>query len=161
MKTRRNYCISYIKEKLCWHDLMTTVTSLFSVHQNYVGCDVDKEPFFLSVVVTDANNHNVAQYRAILWRKTVGVRSDSEEVPSGPLEPQGEHQAVQSLPPKRNQKYMKPWFYAFLVKPNSFFYVLHLSQGISLCILTPPMGRYLQYSMLKSTFFLIASPTGK
>ena len=33
--------------------------------------EVDKEPFFLSVVVTDANNHNVPQYRAILWRKSV------------------------------------------------------------------------------------------
>ena len=42
-----------------------------SVHQNYVGCDGEKEPFFLSVVLTDANNHNVQQYRAILWRKTV------------------------------------------------------------------------------------------
>ena len=41
------------------------------MHQNYVGCDVDKEPFLLSVVVTDANNHNVPQYRAILWKKTV------------------------------------------------------------------------------------------
>ena len=41
------------------------------MHQNYVGSDTDKEPFVLSVVVTDANNHNVPQYRAILWRKTV------------------------------------------------------------------------------------------
>ena len=30
-----------------------------SVHQNYVGSDGEKEPFFLSVVLTDANNHNV------------------------------------------------------------------------------------------------------
>lgn len=42
-----------------------------SVHQNYVGCDSEKEPFLLSVVVTDANNHNVPQYRAIMWQKTV------------------------------------------------------------------------------------------
>ncbi|XP_076454839.1 GTPase-activating Rap/Ran-GAP domain-like protein 3 [Babylonia areolata] len=40
------------------------------LHQNYMGVDVDKEPFLMSVVVTDANNHNVPQYRAILWRKT-------------------------------------------------------------------------------------------
>ncbi|XP_070175609.1 GTPase-activating Rap/Ran-GAP domain-like protein 3 [Littorina saxatilis] len=40
------------------------------LHQNYIGLDGDKEPFLLSVVVTDANNHNVPQYRAILWRKT-------------------------------------------------------------------------------------------
>ena len=43
----------------------------FSVHQNYVGTDVDREPFLLSVVVTDVNNHNVQQYRAILWCKSV------------------------------------------------------------------------------------------
>ncbi|XP_071495920.1 GTPase-activating Rap/Ran-GAP domain-like protein 3 isoform X1 [Diadema antillarum] len=43
---------------------------LGKIHQNYVGADVDKNIFFLSVVLTDANNHNVPQYRAILWRKT-------------------------------------------------------------------------------------------
>jgi hypothetical protein len=42
------------------------------VHQNYVGTDGDKAPFFLSVVLTDANNQYVPQYRAILWKKTVG-----------------------------------------------------------------------------------------
>jgi hypothetical protein len=41
------------------------------VHQNYVGSDMDKVPFFLSVVLTDANHQCVPQYRAILWRKTV------------------------------------------------------------------------------------------
>lgn len=44
-----------------------------TVHQNYVGCDVEKNAYFLSVVLTDANNHNVPQYRAILWRKTVRI----------------------------------------------------------------------------------------
>lgn len=44
---------------------------VFSVHQNYVGSDVDKVPFFLSVVLTDANHQCEPQYRAILWRKTV------------------------------------------------------------------------------------------
>ncbi|XP_030853506.1 GTPase-activating Rap/Ran-GAP domain-like protein 3 [Strongylocentrotus purpuratus] len=43
---------------------------LGKIHQNYVGADVEKNIFFLSVVLTDANNHNVPQYRAILWRKT-------------------------------------------------------------------------------------------
>lgn len=41
------------------------------MHQNYVGIDTEKDPFILSVVVTDANNHNVPQYRAVLWRKNV------------------------------------------------------------------------------------------
>jgi hypothetical protein len=45
----------------------------FPVHQNYVGTDGDKTPFFLSVVLTDANNQCVPQYRAILWKKTVGT----------------------------------------------------------------------------------------
>ncbi|GIX86710.1 hypothetical protein CEXT_728611 [Caerostris extrusa] len=43
----------------------------FTVHQNYVGADADKTPFFLSVVLTDANSQGVQQYRAILWRKTI------------------------------------------------------------------------------------------
>ncbi|XP_070532264.1 GTPase-activating Rap/Ran-GAP domain-like protein 3 isoform X3 [Ptychodera flava] len=43
---------------------------LGKLHQNYVGADAEKNAFFLSVVLTDANNHNVPQYRAILWRKT-------------------------------------------------------------------------------------------
>ncbi|KAK2145077.1 hypothetical protein LSH36_704g00039 [Paralvinella palmiformis] len=46
---------------------------LGKLHQNYVGADSEREPFILSVVVTDANNHNVPQYRAILWRK-VGTK---------------------------------------------------------------------------------------
>ncbi|GBN51635.1 hypothetical protein AVEN_176590-1, partial [Araneus ventricosus] len=48
-----------------------------SVHQNYVGADADKVPFFLSVVLTDANSQGVQQYRAILWRKTVSGRRPS------------------------------------------------------------------------------------
>ncbi|XP_065200520.1 GTPase-activating Rap/Ran-GAP domain-like protein 3 isoform X3 [Planococcus citri] len=43
---------------------------LGKVHQNYVGADSEKIPFFLSVVVTDANNQCVPQYRVILWKKT-------------------------------------------------------------------------------------------
>jgi hypothetical protein len=50
---------------------MKCVYVLFAVHQNYVGADGDKIPFFLSVVLTDANNQCVPQYRAILWKKTV------------------------------------------------------------------------------------------
>ena len=48
----------------------------FAVHQNYVGADVEKSLYFISVVLTDANNHNVPQYRAILWRKTVSKTSN-------------------------------------------------------------------------------------
>ncbi|XP_055959069.1 GTPase-activating Rap/Ran-GAP domain-like protein 3 [Patella vulgata] len=58
---------------------------LGKLHQNYVGVDVEKEPFLLSVVVTDANNHNVQQYRAILWRKT-GAKKIS--LPYNPNKPQ-------------------------------------------------------------------------
>nr|XP_023993188.1 GTPase-activating Rap/Ran-GAP domain-like protein 3 [Salvelinus alpinus] len=40
------------------------------VHQNYIGTDAEKNPFYLSVVLSDQNNQRVPQYRAILWRKT-------------------------------------------------------------------------------------------
>ncbi|XP_038601443.1 GTPase-activating Rap/Ran-GAP domain-like protein 3 isoform X1 [Tachyglossus aculeatus] len=43
---------------------------LGKVHQNYVGTDAEKSPFFLSVALSDQNNQRVPQYRAILWRKT-------------------------------------------------------------------------------------------
>lgn len=60
--------------------LLTVVTLLFclpSVHQNYVGTDAEKNPFYLSVVLSDQNNQRVPQYRAILWRKTVSSESDA------------------------------------------------------------------------------------
>ncbi|XP_022244484.1 GTPase-activating Rap/Ran-GAP domain-like protein 3 [Limulus polyphemus] len=40
------------------------------LHQNYAGADVEKVPFFLSVVLIDSNTQGLQQYRAILWRKT-------------------------------------------------------------------------------------------
>ncbi|KAM4664720.1 GTPase-activating Rap/Ran-GAP domain-like protein 3 [Discoglossus pictus] len=43
---------------------------LGKVHQNYIGTDSEKNPFFLSVVLSDQNNQRVPQYRSILWRKT-------------------------------------------------------------------------------------------
>ncbi|XKL68263.1 hypothetical protein PGB90_003754 [Kerria lacca] len=43
---------------------------LGKVHQNYVGADSEKVPFFLSVVLTDANNQCASQYRVILWKNT-------------------------------------------------------------------------------------------
>ncbi|XP_059571773.1 GTPase-activating Rap/Ran-GAP domain-like protein 3 isoform X4 [Alligator mississippiensis] len=43
---------------------------LGKVHQNYVGTDAEKNPFFLSVVLSDQNNQRVPQYRSILWKKT-------------------------------------------------------------------------------------------
>ncbi|XP_075041790.1 GTPase-activating Rap/Ran-GAP domain-like protein 3 isoform X2 [Mixophyes fleayi] len=43
---------------------------LGKVHQNYVGTDAERNPFFLSVVLSDQNNQRVPQYRAILWKKT-------------------------------------------------------------------------------------------
>uniref|UniRef100_A0A8C6NMV5 GTPase-activating Rap/Ran-GAP domain-like protein 3 n=1 Tax=Nothobranchius furzeri TaxID=105023 RepID=A0A8C6NMV5_NOTFU len=46
---------------------------LGKVHQNYVGTDAEKSPFFLSVVLSDQNNQRVPQYRAILWRRTVSL----------------------------------------------------------------------------------------
>lgn len=59
-----------------WHSsgFSTCVFLLYilpPVHQNYVGVDAEKNPFYLSVVLSDQNNQRVPQYRAILWRKTV------------------------------------------------------------------------------------------
>ncbi|KAI1232246.1 GTPase-activating Rap/Ran-GAP domain-like protein 3, partial [Lamprotornis superbus] len=44
---------------------------LGKVHQNYIGTDAEKNPFFLSVVLSDQNNQRIPQYHSILWRKTV------------------------------------------------------------------------------------------
>ncbi|XP_068105107.1 GTPase-activating Rap/Ran-GAP domain-like protein 3 isoform X2 [Hyperolius riggenbachi] len=43
---------------------------LGKVHQNYIGTDAERNPFFLSVVLSDQNNQRVPQYRSILWRKS-------------------------------------------------------------------------------------------
>lgn len=43
------------------------------MHQIYVGTDSEKQPFFLSVVLTDSNNQGAPQYKAILWKKTVST----------------------------------------------------------------------------------------
>ncbi|KAK5649770.1 hypothetical protein RI129_000799 [Pyrocoelia pectoralis] len=43
---------------------------LGKLHQNYVGVDVDKLPFFLSVVLNENSNQCVPLYRAILFKKT-------------------------------------------------------------------------------------------
>ena len=44
------------------------------VHQNFLGSDENKNPFFLSVVATDADNHGVMQHRGILWHKSGNQR---------------------------------------------------------------------------------------
>nr|XP_022919615.1 GTPase-activating Rap/Ran-GAP domain-like protein 3 isoform X2 [Onthophagus taurus]XP_022919616.1 GTPase-activating Rap/Ran-GAP domain-like protein 3 isoform X2 [Onthophagus taurus] len=43
---------------------------LGKLHQNYVGTDSEKSPFFLSVVVNENSNQCVPLYRAILFKKT-------------------------------------------------------------------------------------------
>ncbi|XP_025208054.1 GTPase-activating Rap/Ran-GAP domain-like protein 3 isoform X1 [Melanaphis sacchari] len=58
---------------------------LGKLHQNYVGSDVDKFPFFLSVVLTDANHQCVPQYRAILWRKTGAQKILLPHTPHKPM----------------------------------------------------------------------------
>ncbi|XP_019761709.1 GTPase-activating Rap/Ran-GAP domain-like protein 3 isoform X2 [Dendroctonus ponderosae] len=42
---------------------------LGKLHQNYIGVDNDKSPFFLSIVMNEDNNSLVPLYRAILFRK--------------------------------------------------------------------------------------------
>ncbi|XP_022643618.1 GTPase-activating Rap/Ran-GAP domain-like protein 3 isoform X3 [Varroa destructor] len=58
---------------------------LGKLHQNYVGADAEKNPFFLSVVLTDANSQGTQQYRAILWRKTGALRICLSHCPNKPL----------------------------------------------------------------------------
>ncbi|KAG8189266.1 hypothetical protein JTE90_019027 [Oedothorax gibbosus] len=58
---------------------------LGKLHQNYVGADSEKVPFFLSVVLTDANSQGVQQYRAILWRKTGAQKICLSHSPGKPL----------------------------------------------------------------------------
>ncbi|XP_035208180.1 GTPase-activating Rap/Ran-GAP domain-like protein 3, partial [Stegodyphus dumicola] len=58
---------------------------LGKLHQNYVGADAEKIPFFLSVVLTDANSQGVQQYRAILWRKTGAQKICLSHSPGKPL----------------------------------------------------------------------------
>lgn len=54
--------------RISW--ILTVLNLSFPVHQNYIGNDAEKSPFFLSVTLSDQNNQRVPQYRAILWRKT-------------------------------------------------------------------------------------------
>ncbi|KAL5275099.1 GARNL3 family protein [Megaselia abdita] len=42
---------------------------LGKLHQNYVGVDIEKQPYFLSIVSQDYGNQNHCLYRAILFRK--------------------------------------------------------------------------------------------
>lgn len=65
---------SVLRSFFVWVCMIVSVLLLSlspSVHQNYVGTDAEKNPFYLSVVLSDQNNQRVPQYRAILWRKTV------------------------------------------------------------------------------------------
>lgn len=45
------------------------------MHQNYVGLDNDKSPFFLSIVLNEDNNTCVPLCRAILFKKMVSIFS--------------------------------------------------------------------------------------
>lgn len=63
--------------------LLLFLIIIIPVHQNYVGLDNDKAPFFLSIVLNDANNTCVPLYRAILFKKTVNILPDVSLVPHG------------------------------------------------------------------------------
>ncbi|XP_067126420.1 GTPase-activating Rap/Ran-GAP domain-like protein 3 isoform X3 [Centruroides vittatus] len=57
---------------------------LGKLHQNYVGADADKIPFFLSVVLTEASQ-GVQQCRAVLWKKTGAEKICLSHCPNKPL----------------------------------------------------------------------------
>ncbi|XP_024080604.1 GTPase-activating Rap/Ran-GAP domain-like protein 3 isoform X2 [Cimex lectularius] len=58
---------------------------LGKLHQNYVGVDSEKVPFFLSVVLTDTNSQCVPQYRVILWKKTGAQKISLSYTPNKPM----------------------------------------------------------------------------
>ncbi|KAJ9592123.1 hypothetical protein L9F63_001351, partial [Diploptera punctata] len=68
---------------------------LGKLHQNYVGADADKVPFFLSVVLTDANNQCVPQYRAILLQ---GSGAQKISLPYTPNKPMTVKQILSNFP---------------------------------------------------------------
>lgn len=68
-----------------------------AVHQNYVGTDAEKSPFYLSVVLSDQNNQRVPQYRAILWRKTVSSAAPNVAAEAQVTDIMQQHQEMQML----------------------------------------------------------------
>ncbi|XP_046640588.1 GTPase-activating Rap/Ran-GAP domain-like protein 3 isoform X4 [Daphnia pulicaria] len=58
---------------------------LGKLHQIYVGTDSEKQPFFISVVLTDSNNQGAPQYKAILWKKTGAQKIYLPHTPGRPL----------------------------------------------------------------------------
>lgn len=74
----------------CFFIFLMILFFFSAVHQNYVGTDAEKSPFYLSVVLSDQNNQRVPQYRAILWRKTVSLGATSVfKIPSAIVTPVG------------------------------------------------------------------------
>lgn len=59
--------------------IRTAFTFIFSflcwivVHQNYVGIDSEKNPYFLSIVSHESGNKSTPLYRAMLFRKQVSI----------------------------------------------------------------------------------------
>lgn len=43
------------------------------MHQNYVGIDSEKNPYFLSIVSQESGNKSTPLYRAMLFRKQVSI----------------------------------------------------------------------------------------
>ncbi|XP_028407633.1 GTPase-activating Rap/Ran-GAP domain-like protein 3 isoform X2 [Dendronephthya gigantea] len=58
---------------------------LGKLHQNYIGLDVDKNPFVLSICVTEEDNYAVLQYRTILWKRMGSERRCIPYDPGKPL----------------------------------------------------------------------------
>eukprot|EP00111_Clytia_hemisphaerica_P002541 TCONS_00007245-protein len=60
---------------------------LGTVHNNYAFLDNTKEPRALSVCLTDAENHGIQQYRAILWQKSGCRRICFPSIPNKTFNP--------------------------------------------------------------------------
>lgn len=59
--------------KLIGHVFFVLLFLLNIVHQNYVGIDSEKNPYFLSIVSHESGNKSTPLYRAMLFRKQVSM----------------------------------------------------------------------------------------
>lgn len=71
------YLLTYLHVYITYllhENICHSMKNWFTVHQNYVAADQERNPLFLSVVTSEVSDQSVPHYRVILWRKTVSIR---------------------------------------------------------------------------------------
>lgn len=61
-----------------WFKATHSIPLSYPVHQNYVGIDSEKQPYFLSIVSQDSGTKSMPLCRVILFRKQVSSGSDGD-----------------------------------------------------------------------------------